>query len=155
LKPHKNLALLAKVAPALPAPIALLAERGAKEQLHFPPNTLEVAELPEEEMPLLYGGAAALLLPSTYEGFGLPALEAMASGCPVVASRAASLPEIAEGAAVLLAPDDLSSWRDVALRILRDEAFRRDLTEKGLAKAERFTWRRCAVETLAVYNRVL
>lgn len=106
-------------------------------------------------MPLLYGGASALLLPSKYEGFGLPALEAMACGCPVLASRAGSLPETVGEAGLLLPPDDVGEWRGAALRVARDDALRRELIEKGRARALRFSWDECARQTLAVYARVL
>jgi len=154
-KAHKNLELIADLAPALPAPVALLAGRDAKAELGFPDSTLELANLSEEEMPLFYGGATALLLPSRYEGFGLPALEAMASGCPVIAARAGSLPEVVGEAGVLARPDDANAWREEATALFRDERHRRALVEKGLERAGRFTWDACAQQTLAVYRRAL
>ncbi len=154
-KAHKNLGLLAKLAPELPVPIVLLAGKGAAKELGFPETTVELAELPEEEMPLFYGAAAGLLLPSRYEGFGLPALEAMATGCPVLASNVTSLPEVTGKAAVLLPPDDLGAWREATLRLLRDEGLQRSLTETGRERALRYTWDDCARLTLAVYRRVL
>ncbi|EAU62302.1 glycosyltransferase family 4 protein [Stigmatella aurantiaca] len=154
-KAHKNLGLLAKLAPELPVPLVLLAGKGAAKALGFPASTVEMAELPEAEMPLFYGAAKALLLPSRYEGFGLPVLEAMASGCPVLASNTSALPEVAGQAALLLPPEDLSAWRDTTLRLLRDEALRRTLVEKGRERSAHFTWEDCARRTLAAYRRVL
>jgi glycosyltransferase involved in cell wall biosynthesis len=154
-KGHKNLGLLAKLAPELPVPIVLLAGKGAAKELGFPETTVELAELPEEEMPLLYGAAAGLLLPSRYEGFGLPALEAMATGCPVLASNVSALPEVTGKAALLLPPDDLNAWREATLRLLRDDGLQRSLAETGRERALRFTWDNCARLTLAVYRRVL
>jgi glycosyltransferase involved in cell wall biosynthesis len=112
-------------------------------------------ELSEAEMPLFYGAAAALLLPSTYEGFGLPALEAMAAGCPVLAADASALPEVVGAAALKLPPDDVSAWRETTLRVLRDDVLRTELMELGRERAARFTWDDCARRTLAVYRRVL
>lgn len=154
-KAHKNLGLLAKLAPRLPLPIVLLAGQGAARELGFPESTVELAELPEEEMPLFYGAAEALLLPSRYEGFGLPALEAMAAGCPVIASNVSALPEVTGTAAILLSPDDLQAWTEAVLRLLRDDSLRRELVEKGRERASRYTWDACATRTLAVYRRVL
>ncbi|MDY7224866.1 glycosyltransferase family 4 protein [Hyalangium rubrum] len=154
-KAHKNLALLAKLAPELPVPIVLLAGKGAAKELGFPASTLELTELPEAEMPLFYGAAAALLLPSRYEGFGLPVLEAMAAGCPVLSSNVSALPEVTGEAALLLPPEDLDAWREATLRLLRDEKLRQSLVEKGRERAARYTWDDCARKTLAVYRRVL
>ena len=154
-KAHKNLGLLAKLALRLHVPIVLLAGKGAAKELGFPDTTLELAELPEEEMPLFYGAAQALLLPSRYEGFGLPALEAMAAGCPVLSSNVSALPEVTGEAALLLPPDDLQAWTDASLRVLRDDKLHRELVEKGRERAERYTWDACATRTLAVYRRVL
>lgn len=154
-KAHKNLGLLAKIAPRLPVPLVLLAGKGAAQELGFPDTTVELSELPEEEMPLFYGAAHALLLPSRYEGFGLPVLEAMAAGCPVLSSNVSSLPEVTGEAALLLPPESPEAWTEAALRLLRDERLHRELVEKGRERAARYTWDACATRTLAVYRRVL
>lgn len=152
-KPHKNLELLADL--ELPVPIALLAGPRATFELGFPEDTIELPALDEAEMPLFYGGARALLLPSTYEGFGLPALEAMACGTPVLAAAAGSLPEVVGEAGLLLDPKDAGAWRDAALRLLRDDRQHRSLSELGRERAARMTWDSCARQTLAVYRRAL
>src|SRR5919198_1381493 len=141
---------------ALP-PRFLLAMGNAKphKNLGFPAHTLDLGEWSEDELPLLFASAEALLFPSYYEGFGLPALEAMASGCPVMASRAASLPEVCAEAALLVDPHSPDAWRDSVLRLCRDAALRKTLSEHGIERAARFTWDACAERTLAVYRRVL
>ncbi|NMO22655.1 glycosyltransferase family 4 protein [Pyxidicoccus fallax] len=155
-KPFKNLAMLKHFAAELPVPIVLLAGKGAvAHELGLHENVLDLEELPESEMPLFYGAAAALLLPSKYEGFGLPALEAMASGCPVIVSDATALPEVVGGAALRLPPDDATTWRETTLRLLRDDVLRGELVELGRERAARFSWDDCARRTLAVYRRVL
>lgn len=99
----------------------------------------------------LYQRALALVLPSRNEGFGLPALEAMACGCPVVAARSGALPEVCGDAAVLLDPDQPSAWRD-ALLVLLDEPDRRaTLARAGLERARAFTWDRTARELSTIY----
>ncbi len=155
-KRFKNLELLKHFAAELPVPIVLLAGRGAvAHELGLHENVLDLEELSEADMPLFYSAAAALLLPSKYEGFGLPALEAMAAGCPVLAADATALPEVVGGAALKLPPDDAAAWRETTLRVLRDDVLRAELIELGRERAARFTWDDCARRTLAVYRRVL
>jgi glycosyltransferase involved in cell wall biosynthesis len=103
-----------------------------------------------EDLPALYSGAMALTFPSLYEGFGLPALEAMACGTPVLASRASSLPEVVGDAGLLLEPGDASAWADAVERLMGDEGLQGALRRKGLERAMGFTWERCARETLGV-----
>ena len=103
----------------------------------------------------LYRAAAALVYPSLYEGFGLPVLEAMASGTPVIASRAASIPEVLGESGLLLDPDDAGQWADAIVRVTTDAGLRARLREAGLARAAQFTWARTARITLGVYRRVL
>ena len=110
--------------------------------------------VPEEDKPTLYSGARALVFPSLYEGFGLPPLEALACGTPVIASNRGSLPEIVGDGGLLLEPDDLEGLAAAMQKLLSDDTLREDLREKGLAHAARFSWEKTARETLAVYREV-
>jgi glycosyltransferase involved in cell wall biosynthesis len=108
--------------------------------------------LPEEELPLLYSQATALVYPSLYEGFGFPVVEAMACGTPVLTSRGSSLEEIGEGAALLVDPRDEGALAE-SLRALAEDAPRReDLRRRGLARAGRFSWPQTAERTLEAYR---
>lgn len=111
--------------------------------------------LPEEKLPYLFAGARIFAFPSLYEGFGLPVLEAMASGVPVVCSNSSSLPEVAGGAAAMCAPEDVDGLHTLLQRGLEDESWRADAISKGLAQARRFSWQRCAEETAEVYDEAL
>jgi glycosyltransferase involved in cell wall biosynthesis len=109
----------------------------------------------DDDMAALYNGATALALPSHYEGFGLPVLEAMACGTPVIISNRGSLPEIAGEAALVVDPDDAAALSSALARVWRDPEVHAALRRKGLARAAEFSWERCARETLDVYKRVL
>ncbi len=106
----------------------------------------------DEELPGVFGGAAAFVFPSRYEGFGLPTLEAMACGTPTVLADSSSHPEVGGDAALYFPPGDSSTLAAQLRRLLSDDALRRDLSEKGLAQAGRFTWQRTAVATADAYR---
>ncbi len=108
-----------------------------------------------DELVELYNGAALFVLPSFYEGFGLPALEAMACGTPVVVSDRGSLPEVVQDAGLVVDPEDADAWADAMARVLGDDALRTDLVERGMRRAEGFSWQETARQTLRVYRRVL
>ncbi len=112
-------------------------------------------ELPAADLPAVYRGAGVLVLPSHYEGFGFPVLEAMGCGTPVICSNRASLPEIAGDAAVMVDPDDERALADALGRVLGDTTLRAELAARGLVRAQLYTWERTARETLALYERVL
>jgi glycosyltransferase involved in cell wall biosynthesis len=109
----------------------------------------------DADLPALYAGATLFVLPSLYEGFGLPVLEAMACGTPVVASRSSSLPEIAGEAAVLVDPFDVDAIAAGMRQVLTSPDLAARLRTAGLARAETFTWRQTAEATIGVYERVL
>jgi len=115
---------------------------------------VHLGPVPDETLHTLYRMATALVYPSRYEGFGLPVLEAMASGTPVVASRAASIPEVLGESGQLLDPDDTHLWAETIRRVTTDPLLRAHMREAGLARAARFTWARTARITLDVYRRV-
>ena len=132
---------------------AALAEaeyRGLSERVVF------TGYVPDRSLfPDLYSAADAFVFPSWYEGFGLAMLEAMACGCPVIASNTSSLPEVGGDAPVYVDPGDIEGLSQQMERVAGDEALRASMREKGLAKARDFSWRRCAEETLACYGRLL
>lgn len=113
-----------------------------------------IHNVPEDDLPALYAGAAVFVMPSLYEGFGLPALEAMACGAPVIASNTSSLPEVVGDAARLFDPRDANMLAALLARVLNDRALRDELRAKSLARAKEFSWERTARETLAVYRVV-
>ncbi len=111
--------------------------------------------VPEEDLVPLYNLATLLVFPSLYEGFGLPALEAMACGLPVCASREGALPEVLGEAGRFFDPYRVEDMAEVVWGLLEDQALCRDLAEKGLKRAKVFSWKRCAEATLRVYEEVL
>ena len=130
---------------ALQANVERLSSQGWLKYLGF---------VPQSDLPSLYAGARAFVYPSVYEGFGLPVLEAMASGVPVVASRFTSLPEVTQGAALLVDPDDVDALASAIHRSLVDENWRQTAITSGLAVAQTFSWDRCADQTIKVYQSI-
>jgi glycosyltransferase involved in cell wall biosynthesis len=126
----------------------LVQELGLGETVVF------TGQVPEEHLPGLYARARLVVMPSLYEGFGLPVLEGMASGAPVVASNASSLPEIAGDAALLAPPQDEAAWAEAIQSILENPMTAAELRRKGLQRARQFSWQRAASETLAVYRGI-
>ena len=108
-----------------------------------------------DELRVLYQSASVMLFPSLEEGFGLPVLEAMANGVPVVASQTASLPEVGGGAALYVDPHDTRDIAEKVRRAVEDSELREKMIQQGLARAREFSWQRVAEATLQVYNEVL
>jgi glycosyltransferase involved in cell wall biosynthesis len=114
-----------------------------------------VGFVPPESLPLWYNAAGMLVYPALYEGFGLPLLEAMACGTPVIGADASSLPEVVGEAGLLVPPKDVDAVGRAMLTLTRMDEMRAELRERGLRRAAEFSWRRTAEETLAVYRDVL
>jgi glycosyltransferase involved in cell wall biosynthesis len=111
--------------------------------------------LPQEDLIALYNGALFFIFPSLYEGFGLPIVEAMACGCPVITSNISSLPEVAGKAALMINPYDIGQIKQAMETLYQDDKKRHDLSQKGLEHASFFSWEKCARETIAVYREIL
>lgn len=114
-----------------------------------------VSEIDEQDIPEVYRAAEVFCYPSLYEGFGLPPLEAMASGIPTLAARATSLPEVVGDGGMLIDPDDIPAWAGAIVELLRSDKSRAHWATLGLAQSRRFDWRRTTEETASVYRRVL
>lgn len=169
IEPRKNIEALLDAYSTLPDairrrwPLVLAGYHGwQSEQLHARINAAENAGwarylgyVADEDLPHLFAGAHLFFFPSHYEGFGLPVLEAMASGVPVVCSNASSLPEAAGGAALMFEPEDVDTLHQLILVGLEDDIWRKAAKEKGLMQASAFSWQRCAEETVAVYRELL
>ena len=143
-----DLAIQAKRSAFFPDPRPIVQELGIGERVVF------TGWVPEEDKPALYSGARALIFPSLYEGFGLPPLEALACGTPVITSNRGSLPEIVGDGGLLLEPDDVEGLAGAMEKLLNDDTLWGDLREKGLAHAARFSWEKTARKTLAVYREI-
>jgi alpha-1,3-rhamnosyl/mannosyltransferase len=164
-KPHKNLVRLVEAQARLPSSLRVpLVIAGHWDPRH--PEAKQVAArldlsdvrwlgaIPGSDLAALYSAALLFVFPSEYEGFGLPVLEAMACGTPVICSRASSLPEVAADAALLFDPYDVSDIADVLRQALADEALRAQLTERGAQRVLQFSWSKVAAQTHAVYRQV-
>lgn len=167
LLPHKNLHRLlnafALISKRFPHRLSIT---GRKDPRYYPALEAEARALgleervsfldyvPPGELAALYAGADALVLPSLYEGFGLPVLEAMACGTPVIASRTGSIPEVAGDAAVLVDPYDVQGMVDAIEAVLGDPGMREVMRRKGLEQANRFSWERTAAMVLEVIREV-
>ncbi|MEO7985553.1 MAG: glycosyltransferase family 1 protein [Gemmatimonadales bacterium] len=126
---------------------AQVARLGLQQRVRF------TGYVPNEDLPALYTGARLFAYPSRYEGFGLPVLEAMSCGTPVITTNVSSMPEVAGDGAVLVPPDDLDALAGALLRVSSDSALRDTLACHGLERAKAFSWERCARETVQQYER--
>jgi len=128
---------------------------GHLEALHLSEQVRFLHDVPDADLPGLYNAAGVLTTPSFYEGFGLPALEAMSCGTPVVVADRASLPEVVGDAGLLVNPDEPEEIARALKRVLTDETLRGQMRDQGLKQAGRFSWERTAKKTLAVYRDVV
>jgi len=161
-KPHKNLPRLieayAKIGEAPPLVLAGREDprypeaRRQAEVLGLGGRVAFPGDIAGADLPALYSGASLFVFPSLYEGFGLPPLEAMACGTPVVCSNRASLPEIVGDAALTVDPDDVEAIASAMRRVLDDADLRESLRQRGWARAAQFSWEHTAQETLRIYR---
>lgn len=131
----------------------LVLEASARKDLPLPRITL-ISHVPRKDLVALYNLAEALAFPSLYEGFGLPVIEAMACGTPVITSNTSSLPEVAGDAALLVDPTDTDALAEALTAAMVNQTIRTQLISKGIKRAAVFSWERTARETLAVYEQV-
>ena len=127
----------------------LATELGLKKDVIF------TGYVEEEELPYFYSGAHLFVLPSFREGFGIPILEAMACGTPVVASSSSSLPEVVGDAGLMAPPDDIDSLASAIARLLTDESLRAKMIDKGLKRVKVFSWEELTKKTLVIYRRAI
>ncbi|MHC4598118.1 MAG: glycosyltransferase family 4 protein [Planctomycetota bacterium] len=166
--PHKNLETVLKTLPLLaregvdihfvvtgpmdrhtPSVVRIVRSLGLEDKVHL------TGSVEDPDLYGLYRGASVLVFPSLYEGFGLPPLEAFAVGVPVVASKAASIPEVLGDAALLVDPLDAGKYKDAILKVLSDAVLRESLVARGRERLERYSWETMARATLEVYREAL
>jgi len=169
LEPRKNILSLLQAYELLPDslktrwPLVVVGMRGWKDQVISKRLDVLVSSgrirvlgyISIDKLAAVYAGAALFVYPSIYEGFGLPPLEAMASGVPVITSNRASLPEIVGDAGVLIDPEDIESLAQIIESLLDDRGKREQMARMGLQQGQKFTWKACAEKTFSVYQDVL
>ncbi len=128
---------------------ALIEKLGLEANIVFP------GYVPDEDLPLWYGTADLFAYPSVYEGFGIPIVEAMACGTPIIASNTSSLPEAAGPHSILLPPDDAAAWGQAITKLLEDSAQRQQIAQEGLRYVKKFTWQNTAASTVDTYQKLL
>jgi len=166
IEPRKNVPGLVRAYQQLPAalrrdvqlvlagPFGWAAEETRQMLTHSGPSVRYLGYVPEPDLPGLSAGAAALIYPSYYEGFGLPVAQAMAAGVPVIASDRTCLPEVAGGAALLVDPDSAEEIGAAIARILTSSEFARELASRGKARAREFHWSTAAARSLEFFHQV-
>ena len=169
LEPRKNLATLIDAYSLLPQavadrfPLVIAGKTGWRHRemdqrmagLQRSGKLRTLGHVPESDLPALYAASALFIYPSIYEGFGLPPLEAMASGVPVIVADRASLPEVVGDAGLLIEPHDASALARHLMGLLDDVPRRARMGQAGVERAGRFSWRECARKTLGVYQELL
>lgn len=168
IEPRKNLPTLLRAFRRLlddyklEVELAVVGQRGwfcgevfaVAETLNLGDDVAFLGHVPIEDLVMLYNAAQVLVHPSFYEGFGLPPLEAMSCGTPTIVANVSSLPEVVGDASLLVAPDDIEGWTVAMWRVLTDGSLHAQLSEKGLKRAQVFSWKKAARETLDLYKRL-
>ncbi len=164
LSPRKNMAraieAFARIASRVPHDLVVTAGKSWKDRPVFEAlarhglrdRFRQLGCVPSSELPALYRMASLCLYPSLYEGFGMPVLEAMACGCPVIASETSSIPEVAGDAALLVNPLDVDALAEAIWRVLTQDALADHLRRRGLSRAASFSWRACTERLVAVFE---
>ena len=125
------------------------------ERLELEDDVCLTGYVPDEDLPGLLSLSDLFVFPSLFEGFGLPTLEAMSCGTPVVTSNVSSMPEVSGDAAHYVNPEDEASIAEGVMSVLQDREYQRELSRRGLARAKLFSWQRTARETIQIYEKVL
>jgi len=167
LEPRKNIPTLIKAfcklkKEGLPHILLVTGKKDGKykkifemvKRLNLQKDTIFTGYVPEEDLPAIYNAADLFVYPSLYEGFGLPPLEAMACGTPVITSNTSSFPEVVGDAGIMVKPHDVDELAKVMYEVLTNDGLREDMIKKGLKQAKKFSWKKCAKETLEVYQEV-
>lgn len=156
--PRKNMGIipLALKAAHLDIPLVVAGWAGWTKKSAQEDHIISLGYVPNEDLATLYSGALALIYPSLYEGFGLPILEAMACGCPVICSRAASIPEVADDAALYLEdPKDCRQLGDLLRQITSDKLLYQQLSQLGIERASQFSWEKTAQQTFSAFEELI
>ena len=168
LEPRKNIPALLKAyhtvrSRGIPHKLVIAGNTGWKyeeifaqlDRLNLRKDVIFTGYVPDSDLILLYNLADIFIYPSLYEGFGLPLLEAMACGTPVISSDVSSIPEVVGKAGILVDPTSTDRIADAIETLVRDENYRRELRHSGLIQAKRFSWERTAQQTWSVYEEIL